>query len=105
MRVVLKEKLNLETVGEARQELLRGLSGSDGASEPGVTLDGAALTKVDVAGLQLLCSTSRFAAARGTTVVLEAGTGEAIARAARAAGFGPGLGCAASGLCVGMAPG
>jgi anti-anti-sigma regulatory factor len=105
MRVVLDTKLNLRTVGATRQELLNGLSGLEGGGEAGVTLDGTAVTQIDLAGLQLLCSASRFAAARGVTVGFEAGSGETIARAARAAGFGPGRGCPPSCLCVGMAPG
>lgn len=96
MPVNLGESL---TVGHARalkDAILEALRGA----EP-LQLDASALREIDVAGLQLLCATSRFAAAHGKTVGFTETLHPVLTAAATAAGFGPGRGCAPDCLCAG----
>ena len=92
--------MTLANVNEVKRAVIESLQGLSGNETLG--LDGAALGDVDLAGLQLLCATSRLAAAQGKRVVFTAPPGLALARTANDAGFGPDRGCPADCLCMGV---
>jgi hypothetical protein len=93
----LGTSLTIANAGEIKQALL-GLVQANQA----ITLDASALIEVDVAGLQLLCATHRFATAQGKSVDWAGGRRAGLVQAAAGAGFaGQGRGCAASCLCNG----
>jgi hypothetical protein len=92
--------LTISTVAEVRRALLRALEPDTRAS---TLLEARALAKIDLAGLQFLCAASRLAAARGKAIAYAPGGSARLGVLARAAGFGPGRGCAADCLCAGGA--
>jgi ABC-type transporter Mla MlaB component len=96
MVVHLGTSLTLANAAEVKQRLLLELQ-----KDEALALDGAALVELDVAGLQLLCATHRLAKARGKSIGYTAGARSGLAKAAAAAGFGPGRGCAPECLCAG----
>ena len=91
----LGEGLTIANAREVKQALLEGLQGHDALS-----LEACALAEIDVAGLQLLCATHRFAIARGKQVSFAPGPRPGLAAAAAKAGFAPGRGCPADCLCA-----
>ena len=92
----LGTSLTVANAGEIKQALL----GLVHANQT-VQLDASALTEVDVAGLQLLCATHRFATAQGKAVDWARGDRAGWKQAAATAGFVGGRGCAANCLCNG----
>jgi hypothetical protein len=89
MIVKLPSELTLNHVAEIRNELLPALR----SREP-IELDTEAVTEVDVAGLQLLCSLHRGAFTQNTAVSFVGGKrGEPIEAAEKRAGFERHVGC------------
>ena len=99
--LVLDADLTVSCVGEIREQLLRGFK--EAAS---LVIDLTATGAIDVAGLQLLCATHRFAVKSGKPVAIK-GAGERYRELVRAVGFDRGTFCAdgCGNLCffIGMA--
>ena len=99
--LVLDEGLTVSCVGEVRDQLLKGFKEASS-----LVIDLTGTGAIDVAGLQLLCSTHRFAAKNGQSVTLK-GAGERFRELVRAVGFDRGTFCAdgCGNLCffIGMA--
>ena len=87
-RLALDGELTVARVGAVRERLLQAL---DQAEQ--VILDLTAVTEADIAGLQLLCSACRQAAAHDRALLLAGGNTQ-IQMLAQAAGFGRTTPCA-----------
>jgi hypothetical protein len=91
MIVKLPSEMTLGHATEIRTMLLPAL-----ASHEAIELDAQAVTDVDVAGLQLLCSLHRSAVKQKTPIAFLGGTrGAPIQEAEQRAGFARHIGCAA----------
>jgi hypothetical protein len=91
MIVKLPSEMTLNHVAEIRDVLLPALR-----SREAIELDSQAVTEVDVAGLQLLCSLHRCAFNQNTEVTFQGGTrGAPIEQAEERAGFARHVGCSA----------
>ena len=91
MIVRLPSEMTLSHATEIRAMLLPAVS----SHEP-IELDARAVTDIDIAGLQLLCSLHRSASNHNTLVTFVGGTrGEPIEEAEHRAGFCRHAGCAA----------
>ncbi len=89
MIVKLPSEITLNHVAEIREVLLPALH-----SHEDVTLDAQAVTEIDVAGLQLLCSLHRGAANQKNAVSFLGGLrGRPIEEAEQRAGFSRHIGC------------
>lgn len=91
MIVKLPSEMTLNHVAQVRDVLLPALH-----SREAIELDSQAVTEVDVAGLQLLCSLHRGAFNQNTEVTFLGGTrGVPIEQAEERAGFARHVGCSA----------
>jgi hypothetical protein len=98
MMVKLPSELTLTHAAEIREMLLPVLR-----SRQPLEIDAQAVTDVDVAGLQLLCSLHRASATQGTAVAFNgSGRGPCIQEAHKSAGFPRHVGCTAG--CLWMEP-
>lgn len=89
MTVKLPEEMSINTAPGTRTSLLAALQ-----AEEALVLDGAAVTTVDLAGLQLLCAAHRSAAQAGKSVTFAEGARSAeLDRAAAVGGFHGKPGC------------
>lgn len=89
MIVKLPSEMTLNHVAEIRDVLLPALR-----SRETIELDSQAVSEVDVAGLQLLCSLHRSAFNQNISVTFQGGTrGASIEEAEERAGFARHVGC------------
>jgi hypothetical protein len=89
MIVKLPSEMTLNHVAEVRDMLLPALQ-----SRESIELDAQAVTEVDIAGLQLLCSLHRGAFKQNTVVTFQSGTrGGPIEEAEQRSGFARHIGC------------
>lgn len=86
-RLKVEGGMTIAQVGQLRESVLQGF-----AEAERVTLDLTGVHEVDVAGLQLLCSTHRSAVATGKSVSIE-GCGKRLRELVRAVGFDRGTLC------------
>lgn len=89
-RLKVEGGMTIARVGLLRESLLQGL-----AEAERMTLDLTGVEEVDVAGLQLLCATHRFAVAQGKSVSIE-GCDKRLRELVRAVGFDRGTLCGES---------
>ena len=100
----LSPSLTLANAGEVKEALQAALAGAGK-----ITVEAAAVTEVDLAGLQLICATHRAASRAGRELEIVAGAGGAPCAALTAAigalGFGRDVGCGDQCLCREVARG